>query len=155
MVILAPMEGDEVDTAQPVITASYSDADSGIDTSSVLVKIDGAVVKDKNQVQAFDTLMSYVPSDELTQGKHEVVVLVKDNAGNIASLKWSFSVKSKFGSKAPSAVDASQYHWDGFFNYESMYGYVAQQPASQSTYLPFRPYGVNRGRLEVQRTWPG
>ena len=67
MSILSPMDGDEVDTAQPVITVSYGDADSGVDTDSVLVNIDGVGVKDKNQIQAFDTLMSYVPSAELSQ----------------------------------------------------------------------------------------
>ena len=80
-------------------------------------------------------------------------MLVKDKAGNLASLKWSITVKSKFGSKQ-AALNPNDYHWSGFFNYETMYGYVGQQPAYASTYLPFRPYGVNRGRLQVDGRGP-
>jgi hypothetical protein len=145
LTILSPMEGDTVETANPVITVSYENGDLGIDPTSVSVEIDGNKVKDKDHIQAFNTLMSYVPSTDLSQGGHTVEVFVKNNSGTYGSIKWSFTVDSTGGG----IKSVSAYHWDGHAGYETLYGLVTQQPNNQNTPLPYRPYGANRVDVEV------
>jgi hypothetical protein len=144
---LAPMDGDTVETSHPVITAAWSDVDSGIDLSSVLIKIDGDVMKDKDNLQVFDTLMSYIPGASLADGEHEIVVAVKDKAGNAGSTKWKVTVKASASQKVEGA--AKRWVWDGRTSAETQYGAVLQAPSSKASTLPYRPYGANRGRLEV------
>ena len=146
IVVLSPLAGDSVDSTRPVITAAWSDPDSGVDLGSVLIKIDGEVVKDKGAIQAFDTLVSYLPSEDVANGEHEVTVVVKDKAGNAGAIKWKFTVKA--GAEQVNKVKKSGWTVDGAASYETQYGATlsASNPAPG---LPYRPYGVNRGTLDV------
>ena len=143
---LSPMMGDTLDSSRPVITAAWTDADSGVDPSTVLIKIDGEAVKDKGNIQAFDTLVSYTPGSDVADGEHEVIVVVKDHSGNAGSAKWRFTVKAGATQKGEAA--SGKWNVDGRAAYETLYG--ATLSASQPNLpLPYRPYGVNRGSLEV------
>jgi hypothetical protein len=146
LTILSPAEGETVETARPVITVAYENGDLGIDTTSVSVEIDGKKVKDAGEIQAFNTLMSYVPSDELGQGSHSVEVFVKNNSGTFGSIKWSFVVESMAGG---GRKRVTAYKWEGHAGYETLYGMVLQQPMDPNTFLPYRPYGANRADVEV------
>jgi hypothetical protein len=143
---LSPADGEVLDSARPVITASFDDPDSGVDASSVLLKIDGEPVKDKDGLQAFDTLVSYVPGADLADGEHEITVVVRDKAGNPSSAKWKVTIKAS--SSQAGAAAKKGYLWEGKAAYETQYGAVLTQSTDTSP-LPYRPYGVNRGTLDV------
>jgi len=145
--VLSPMEGSTAESARPVITVSFEDVDSGVDTASLLLKIDGSIIKDSRDIQVFDTLMSYVPAADLAEGSHEAVVVIKDKSGNPSSVKWSFSVSSKTSMQG--AKEKSGMKWDGGLGYETLYGHTLLQPKSPLASLPYRPYGVNRGRISL------
>lgn len=144
---LSPADGETVDSSQPVITAAMGDADSGVDATSVLIKIDGELIKDKEAVQAFESVVSYLPTQSLSDGEHEIIVTVRDKAGNPGSAKWHITVKAGASGKQ----DQAKRSWgvDGKIGAETQYGAVLTQPVSQATSLPYRPYGANRARLEV------
>ena len=84
-----PANGAWVRTTTPVISATFSDAapSSGINLASVVVKVDGSVVAAQANANGF----SYAPAG-LGQGAHAVNVSVADNAGNVGSAAWSFTV---------------------------------------------------------------
>lgn len=143
---LSPADGETLDTARTVITASFGDPDSGVDSKSVLIKIDGEVVRDSD-IQAFDTMVSYVLPKDLSDGEHEFVVVVKDMAGNAGSAKWKVTVKASTGQKSEDSK-AKGWLWDGRLGAETQYGHSLNQSNPNGS-LPYRPYGYNKGTLEV------
>ncbi len=143
---LSPAEGEALDSARPVITAAFGDPDSGIDAGSVIIKIDGEVVKDKDAIQAFDSLVSYVPSADLADGEHEITVVVRDRAGNPGSAKWTVKIDASSAQKAAGAKGG--WAWDGKLGAVTEYGHSLNQSRPTSP-LPYRPYGVNKATLNV------
>jgi hypothetical protein len=91
----------EVDTATPTISASYSDAGTGIDVSSVVLKLGGQILP----AVATETSVSFKVLVDLELGvTYKVEVEVADKAGNVASDSSSFSLESdppKISSKKP------------------------------------------------------
>ncbi|MEW5761267.1 MAG: kelch repeat-containing protein, partial [Candidatus Thermoplasmatota archaeon] len=92
---IKPEDGSIIDMQKPTINASYSDAktgNSGIDTSSVVLKVDG------NDVTANATISStgitYTPLYPLSEGIHTVYLEVRDNSmnRNRATKSWSFTI---------------------------------------------------------------
>jgi hypothetical protein len=83
---LAPANGTIIESKSVTISASYSD-NGAIDISSVILKVDGALVAPT--VTA--TGVSY--SATLEEGTHTVQLTVKDTAGNTATSTWTFSIK--------------------------------------------------------------
>ena len=144
---LSPADGDTIDTSRPVITAAFGDADSGVDPQTVLIKIDGEIVADKGSIQAFDTMATYVVSKDLKDGEHEIVVAVKDNSGNAGSAKWKVTVNASSSSKLGGAKKGG-WVWDGRASAETQYGHSISQSKAGAG-LPYRPYGYNKGHLEV------
>jgi len=84
---LQPADGSCVTDCTPEICANYSDA-TGINTSSVTMKVDGAPVS----VTPTETGVCYMPPTDLTEGEHTVMVNVSDICGNPNSTSWSFTV---------------------------------------------------------------
>jgi hypothetical protein len=79
---------------KPVISADYSDAVSGIDTTTAKIYLDEI---DKTlEAVITETSISYTPSTDLSEGLHAVKVIVKDRAGNQAEANWSFKVLAQF-----------------------------------------------------------
>lgn len=77
-------------SATPTISASYADAGSGVSTTTVRVTLDGTDVTAAAQVTA--TGFSYQPPAALADGTHQVVLVLKDAAGNETRANWQFGV---------------------------------------------------------------
>ncbi len=86
---LQPLNNSQTVNGQPTIGASYSDA-SGIDTSSVVLKVDTFDVTLMSTVTASDVL--HTPSFPLSDGAHEVHLTVADVNGNPSEAMWYFTV---------------------------------------------------------------
>jgi len=74
----------------PQISASYTDDDSGINASSAYLKVDNVDVTSEATVTS--TGLTYTPPSDLAIGTHTVEVGVSDNAGNLKTLQWYFSI---------------------------------------------------------------
>ncbi|MDO8736789.1 MAG: NosD domain-containing protein, partial [Thermoleophilia bacterium] len=77
-----------ITTASPILSIDYSDVGSGIDTSQVVVTLDGSTVAGcvvgPNNVSC--------PVSSLAQGSHSLAISIKDNAGNSGSGAGTFNV---------------------------------------------------------------
>lgn len=76
---------------KPEIGADYSD-NSGVDTSSVKLELDGVDVTDKATVT--ETSIKYIPETDLNEGNHVVKITLNDivSKENTVSEEWSFYV---------------------------------------------------------------
>ncbi len=74
----------------PVVSAAYSD-DTGIDTGSVSLKINGIDITGQSSVSANG--VSYQTNGLNNLTAYNVVLSVKDTSGNTASKSWSFTVQ--------------------------------------------------------------
>jgi hypothetical protein len=94
----------EVNTAKPVISATYEDAGTGINVSSVVLKLGGQILP----AVATETSVSFKVLTALELGvTYKVEVEVADKAGNVASGSSSFSLETdppKVSSKKPSGT---------------------------------------------------
>jgi hypothetical protein len=77
-----------VETVDVAVSANYSDAGSGIDQSSAVMKVDGVVVPATPSASG----ISYQATG-LLAGDHTVYVEVADQFGNVGSRNWSFQVE--------------------------------------------------------------
>jgi hypothetical protein len=86
--------GDESNMSDntPTISADYGDS-SGIDVSSITVKVDGIEVTSSAIVTAGH--VRYVPDAPLTEGYHSVHLKVMDVHDNLATMSWWFTVDTK------------------------------------------------------------
>jgi len=82
----SPANGTTVTSTSVTVSASYSD-NTAIDTSQVVLKIDGNTVT----ATASATGVSY--STTLEEGTHTAQLTVKDTAGNTSTTTWTFTVK--------------------------------------------------------------
>lgn len=87
--IAAPAEGGLLATATPEVTATYSDAGSGIDPASARLTVDG--VDRTAEAVATATGLSWTPTAALAEGAHAAAVSVRDLAGNLGSASRTFS----------------------------------------------------------------
>jgi hypothetical protein len=71
------------------ICANYSD-DTGINTSSVMMTVDGTDVASNATVTT--SSVCYTPATSLAEGEHTVTVNVSDLCGHQNSTSWSFTV---------------------------------------------------------------
>ena len=79
-----PIDGQNVQTFTPNVTATYRDNFSGINTGSVVLRLDGNQVT-PNTVTS--TALSFTPSAPLAKGSHNVTLQVSDNAGNQSAIR--------------------------------------------------------------------
>jgi parallel beta-helix repeat protein len=89
---LQPPDASTTNDNTPMIGADYSDS-SGINLSSVVLEVDGIDVTLSAVVTASG--VTYTPGTALSDGIHMVYLEVKDNAGNLATVTWSFNVDTK------------------------------------------------------------
>jgi parallel beta-helix repeat protein len=87
---LQPPDTSTTNETKPLIGADYYDQ-SGIDVSSVVIKVDGIDVTLSAIVT--ESGVNYLPVIALSEGVHTVYVEVRDNVGNLASVTWSFTVE--------------------------------------------------------------
>jgi len=77
-----------VQSIDVAVSANYSDAGSGVDITTALMKVDGVVVN----ANASASGISYQATN-LTHGEHTVYVEVADEFGNVSSQNWTFKVE--------------------------------------------------------------
>ena len=88
--VTAPSSSIVVDDSSPEIRVAFSDADSGVDLSSVLVLVDGVALVQECSVGPAEAVCE--PPD-LAQGSHEVEGRVADLAGNLATTTFAFEIQ--------------------------------------------------------------
>jgi outer membrane protein assembly factor BamB len=86
---LQPPDASITNDNTTTISVDYSDP-SGINTSSVMLKVDGIDVTSSATVTANG--VSYIPGTVLSDSIHTVYLEVKDNYGNLATATWTFTV---------------------------------------------------------------
>ena len=92
-----PEDNSVVFNSKPLIGA-YIDEDyqsnSGVNTSSTYILLDGVVLLDFDvvQVDSIDAIISFTPSSNLSEGKHNATVNTIDNSGRSAQFSWDFDV---------------------------------------------------------------
>ena len=92
--------GDNVKTAYPTISASYSD-ESGIDMSSVVLTLNGAVLTDATVTPS---KVSYTPTSPLKAGVvYTARLSIKDKTGVTSEKSWTFKLEEV----APSVTDTT------------------------------------------------
>lgn len=87
---LTPPRYSTIYETKPTISADFSDAESSINTSSVLITVDAVDVTGLSTVTSTD--VTYVPAVDLALGTHTVAVSVSDDAGNKKDASWYFGV---------------------------------------------------------------
>jgi hypothetical protein len=96
--VLSPKQ-DAVVGVKPVIKISYADEGSGVDLTSISVKVDGKAVMATAMAPAKPSCAKVVSAGEasyevkLSYGAHTLTVEVKDVAGNVADAEVKFVVE--------------------------------------------------------------
>lgn len=93
IVDIAPSVGLTVNSNQPSIYATYrSPTDIGISVSSVRIEVAGLDVTASST--RTDSFITYSPGVALRDGPVTVKVSVADNAGNLATRTWTFTIRT-------------------------------------------------------------
>ena len=79
---VSPADGSYVNNNKPTISATLGDDNSGIDTSSVTISVNGVDVTSSESITT--TSVSYTPGSALSEGNISVVITANDLAGNSA-----------------------------------------------------------------------
>jgi parallel beta-helix repeat protein len=85
-----PIIDSKITDNTPTIGVNYSDV-SGIETTSVVLKIDGIVVTPQTLTASGVT---YTPTNALSDGNHDIELSVRDNVDNLVIETWSFTIDS-------------------------------------------------------------
>jgi parallel beta-helix repeat protein len=93
IVNLQPPDASITDDTTPIISADYNDP-SGINISSVLLRVDGIDVTLFPSTSVTATGIAYAPVTGLSETIHTVYLEVDDTVGNKATASWSFTVDS-------------------------------------------------------------
>ena len=94
IVEIAPGNGQSVNNARPSIYATYrTPTDIGINASSAKIEVNGLDVTASST--RTDSFITYTPSAPLNDGTVNVVVSVADNAGNTATRRFAFTVRTR------------------------------------------------------------
>jgi sugar lactone lactonase YvrE len=87
---LQPSEGSFSNDAEPAIRADFADNLSGVDASSVEIRLDDVDVT--SQAQITDLAFTLTPVAALVEGSHRLRVRAFDRAGNAGSASSDFTV---------------------------------------------------------------
>ena len=87
---MVPTADSEINQSSQEISATVTDALSGIKADSFTVKVDGTLI-----THTYDEATGKVSYDavNLSDGIHSVEIAVSDNAGNESSANWQFNVQ--------------------------------------------------------------
>jgi archaellum biogenesis protein FlaJ (TadC family) len=107
--IISPQPGEIVRTTTPIIEVAYSDDESGIDTESVIFKIDGTrFPNDLEELDIRSTTLTFTVSEllRLSVGNHTVTIEISDNEGNKAiPANWTFVVNLTIPAEEEAGID--------------------------------------------------
>ncbi|MEW5866414.1 MAG: hypothetical protein AB1774_06075 [Bacillota bacterium] len=92
--VISPAKGEVVTTGTPLIEVAFEDPGSGIDETTMHLAIDKANVTSRATIS--EDRVTYRPGVPLARGTHEVYFGVRDRAGNLGEVRWSFEVKPFF-----------------------------------------------------------
>lgn len=90
--ITSPSSGARVTNAKPAISFNVTDADSGVDITSLVFKIDSKVISNDAVTKTAITngyKVTYTPTTALTDGAHTLSITITDNDGNISTTTTS------------------------------------------------------------------
>ncbi len=91
---IAPSGGQTVNSARPSIYATFSTpTDVGVNPGAVTIEVNGLDVT-ASSVRT-PNFITYQPAVDLGDGPVKVTVKIVDNAGNVASRSWSFTIRTK------------------------------------------------------------
>ncbi|MBA7683013.1 hypothetical protein ES703_91369 [subsurface metagenome] len=88
--VVSPTDGQQISDRKPLISATYVDGTSDINSDSAEMFLDDEEV----DATATTSGVTYTPTEDLVDGSYDVTVNVSDNAGNEATESWSFRVVS-------------------------------------------------------------
>src|SRR3972149_6484756 len=86
----APVNTTTINSYRPTISTKLTDQSSGINSTSILMKVDGMPVT--HSYNSLTGIVSYTPSTDLVLGRHNVDVSTNDIATNPATSSWHFTV---------------------------------------------------------------
>ena len=87
---MVPAADSEINQSSQEISATVTDALSGVKAGSIVLKVDGAVVTHSYEAETGKIVYA---AENLTDGLHTVTVTVCDNAGNESNATWRFNVQ--------------------------------------------------------------
>jgi len=92
-----PEDNSVVYNPKPLIGAYIDEvyqSNSGVNTSFTYIILDGVVPLDFDvvQVNSIDAIISFTPSSNLSEGKHNATVNTIDNSGRSSQFSWDFDV---------------------------------------------------------------
>lgn len=99
--VVSPLQDSVIDTGAPRIEVFFADTGSDIDEKTIRLVLDRIDVTGKSLIERTDVTgqainsprkIIYQPSTPLPRGIHRVYFSVRDLAGNLAELHWSFEV---------------------------------------------------------------
>lgn len=146
---MVPTADSEINQSSQEISATVTDALSGIKADSITVKVDGTLI-----THTYDEATGKVSYDavNLSDGIHSVEIAVSDNAGNESSANWQFNVQLR--------VPGSEYllfhnSRNGPVGYQrrrqNRERHRAQQRRHQGPRQPYDHHGENHGDGYDQR----
>ncbi|MCR4402015.1 MAG: hypothetical protein NUW12_04420 [Firmicutes bacterium] len=105
--VVSPVEGATVTTGRPSIEVAFEDVGSGIDEATLRLSVDNVDVTSMAVVWPelagsiagsfrASGKVRYRPAVPLARGNHEVHFSVRDRAGNLAEVGWTFEVEPFF-----------------------------------------------------------
>jgi hypothetical protein len=93
VVDITPNHGQHVgERGRTEVSARFRDDRSGVDVSSVRLRIDGDDVTNESRVHS--DRVSF--NANLRQGRHQAELVVRDRAGNVTRTAWTFVVDNDF-----------------------------------------------------------
>ncbi len=92
--VVSPERDEVVTTGTPLVEIAFEDPGSGIDETTIYLALDRADVTSRATVE--EDRITYRPAVALARGTHEVYFGVRDRAGNLAEVRWTFEVKPVF-----------------------------------------------------------
>lgn len=82
-----------VNDRTPAIEARITDSISGVSEETLLMVLDGTEYTVDSPELTYDgSQMHFIPSENITEGYHDAVISVRDNAGHLSSYSWTFRV---------------------------------------------------------------
>ncbi|MEM3074758.1 MAG: lamin tail domain-containing protein [Candidatus Pacearchaeota archaeon] len=92
---ISPKNNSVISNPTPKISAEIRELfndNSGINISSIVFMLNGIIEIPLILQNGLDVILSFTSQNELEFGRHNVSIFVKDNAGRISQLNWSFNV---------------------------------------------------------------
>jgi len=159
---ISPQDGSVITETKPQIAITYSDAESGIDSATFYVEING--VDSTSLFAITDTQATYQVVTDLPIGENVIIAQISDYAGNTSTITSKFTVKPLQAiphasptsgvvpltvTFTPEAIDTVgtviRYQWD--YNGDGIYDRTDYIPTT-SRYT-YRTPGVYQATLKV------